>query len=294
MAVSLSASEADALEVHRVAEEIVRGCYSRVALQFPDDLLRVSADTCRALDARIKALLSTTPPPRPPPPALYILADTTFGSCCPDVVAAAHVDADLIVHYGRACLSSSEGTPVLYVFGRDPVDATDAAAKLAAALAASSDGNPATGILLLSDTRFYHAQPAVRAALVAALPPDTVLIESRIDGWSGGIGSAAPAPPPASEGDGGQETAVCGRAFRLPDGAATRDFAVAYIGGESLTLTNVVMSLKGNTVFAYDPQSQTAELASSEANRLLMRRYALVQKARDADVIGILVGTLGV
>jgi diphthamide biosynthesis protein 2 len=27
---------------------------------------------------------------------------------------------------------------------------------------------------------------------------------------------------------------------------------------------------------------------------MLMRRYAIVQKARDADVFGILIGTLGV
>lgn len=33
---------------------------------------------------------------------------------------------------------------------------------------------------------------------------------------------------------------------------------------------------------------------SGRSNRLLMRRYALVQKVKDADVIGILVGTLGV
>ena len=35
----------------------------------------------------------------------YILADTTYGSCCVDEVAAEHVGADLIVHYGRTCLS---------------------------------------------------------------------------------------------------------------------------------------------------------------------------------------------
>ncbi len=37
-----------------------------------------------------------------------------------------------------------------------------------------------------------------------------------------------------------------------------------------------------------------ATLQSSETNKLLMRRYVAVQKARDADVFGILVGTLGV
>src|ERR1700761_6903907 len=36
------------------------------------------------------------------------------------------------------------------------------------------------------------------------------------------------------------------------------------------------------------------KLESPRSNRMLMRRYAVMQKARDADVIGILVGTLGV
>ena len=35
----------------------------------------------------------------------FILADTTYGSCCVDEVAANHANADLIVHYGRTCLS---------------------------------------------------------------------------------------------------------------------------------------------------------------------------------------------
>jgi diphthamide biosynthesis protein 2 len=40
--------------------------------------------------------------------------------------------------------------------------------------------------------------------------------------------------------------------------------------------------------------TREATLQSAETNKFLMRRYALVQKARDADVFGILVGTLGV
>jgi len=35
-------------------------------------------------------------------------------------------------------------------------------------------------------------------------------------------------------------------------------------------------------------------IESHVTNKLLMKRYAVVQKARDADVFGILVGTLGV
>ena len=47
-------------------------------------------------------------------------------------------------------------------------------------------------------------------------------------------------------------------------------------------------------VHGYDPVTREATLQSTETNKLLMRRYAIVQKARDADVFGILVGTLGV
>ena len=86
---------------------------------------------------------------------------------------------------------------------------------------------------------------------------------------------------------------------------------VFYIGKESLALTNLLMTSSSSNVgilptplillssfvfqvYSYNPTSQTAQLESSRTNRLLMRRYAIVQKARDADVFGILVGTLGV
>lgn len=37
---------------------------------------------------------------------LYVMADTTYGSCCVDEVGAAHVSAECVVHYGHTCLSS--------------------------------------------------------------------------------------------------------------------------------------------------------------------------------------------
>jgi diphthamide biosynthesis protein 2 len=47
-------------------------------------------------------------------------------------------------------------------------------------------------------------------------------------------------------------------------------------------------------VHRYDPNTKSAGIESFKSNKLLMKRYAAVQKARDADVFGILVGTLGV
>lgn len=54
----------------------------------------------------------------------------------------------------------------------------------------------------------------------------------------------------------------------------------------------------GAQVFAYEPDaSGTGGIIApqhSGTNKLLMRRYAAIQRARDADVLGIVVGTLGI
>ncbi|KAH0552911.1 hypothetical protein GP486_006888, partial [Trichoglossum hirsutum] len=52
---------------------------------------------------------------------LYILADTSYGSCCVDEIAAEHIDASVIVHYGRTCLSPTARLPVIYVFTTQPL-----------------------------------------------------------------------------------------------------------------------------------------------------------------------------
>jgi diphthamide biosynthesis protein 2 len=106
--------------------------------------------------------------------------------------------------------------------------------------------------------------------------------------------------------------------YDLPDGIETiEECAIFYLGGESLALNNLLMthgrcsvrdafncayrmqdhSLTGPArlqVYTYDPSAKEARLESGKTNRMLMRRYAVVEKAKDADVIGILVGTLGV
>ncbi|GAW10230.1 diphthamide biosynthesis protein [Lentinula edodes] len=73
-----------------------------------------------------------------------------------------------------------------------------------------------------------------------------------------------------------------------------QDCTIFYVGDESLGLTNLLMTHSSCDVYQYSPTSQTSCLASGRTNKLLMRRYAAMQKGRDADVFGILVGTLGV
>lgn len=89
-------------DIEATADKLARGpssgAWARVALQFPDEALVDAVPVFHALTHALKARTPT-------PPKLFILADTSYGSCCVDEVAASHVDADVVVHYGHTCMS---------------------------------------------------------------------------------------------------------------------------------------------------------------------------------------------
>lgn len=148
-------------DIERTLTEIRKGRWKRIALQFPDEMLpdapRVFQLLSRGLQKKDSKDISThanglassdhakeTSKSEPDlvepvsqlkindspseqeqeqeqPPKLYILADTSYGTCCVDEVAAEHVNADVVVHYGRACLSPTARLPVIYVFTHKPL-----------------------------------------------------------------------------------------------------------------------------------------------------------------------------
>jgi len=71
----------------------------KVSLQFPDELLFLSSTIVKVLKEKINEKIPENDI------HLYVLADTSYGSCCVDEVAAEHVDSKLIIHYGHSCLS---------------------------------------------------------------------------------------------------------------------------------------------------------------------------------------------
>lgn len=110
-------------EIIRTVTEIQMGGWRRVALQFPDDML---PDAPRVFDALSKKFHQpdrnrSIPESNSSQVKLYILADTSYGSCCVDELAAEHVDAEVVVHYGRACLSPTARLPVIYIFTIQPL-----------------------------------------------------------------------------------------------------------------------------------------------------------------------------
>ncbi len=231
---------------------LARG-FTRVTLQFPDELQAHAADVAAALQAGCAAAGATV--------QAFVLADTTYQATAVDEVAALHVDAHCIVragppparrprpprcapargatrsrraqvHYGRASLSALSRLPAYFVFGRAPA----APAALAAAVAAHAAGLAgARAVVVLLDQPLLWAAPALRAALDAAPP-----------GPAGGGGGAAvvladaaarqlepgprAAPPPG-------RTALAGYCWQLPAGVQARPGRSPVVGSVALVFS---------------------------------------------------------
>ncbi|KAJ2933761.1 hypothetical protein H1R20_g3331, partial [Candolleomyces eurysporus] len=249
----------DFYEIQRTADEIVAGDFKRIALQFPDELLGGSVPVFRSLKARIGSGRE-----------IYVLADTSYGRHANPLEA---VDADAVVHYGYACLSQTSRLPVIYVFGKKPLDLDHALSSILEVVSNNDEEPSNPSVLLKSDVIYSHLMGDFSAKIQDALRLRNATV------------TYSPLPPktlPAKSGD-------------QPDIHDQETYTtILYIGGETLALTNLLMTNGQSQVISYDPQTRTAKVESSRSNKMLMRRYAVVQKARDADVFGILVGTLGV
>ena len=128
-------------EIKRTVAEIREGKWRRIALQFPDEMLPDAPRVYDALQNGLKEIRAgkarivedsdgaptdgladmAMPSVALPEEKLCILADTSYGSCCVDEIAAEHVDADVVVHYGRACLSPTARLPVIHIFTSQPL-----------------------------------------------------------------------------------------------------------------------------------------------------------------------------
>ena len=146
----------------------------RVAIQFPDDLLEDSPEVCWLLEDKIQEDLETlssnnnnsssSTSTAMQTPFCFVLGDTTVNAGCPDEVAALHLNADVLIHYGHACLSPTERLPVLYSFGKLDFDDLDGAvatleeARNERKTAAGSEGDDQyNNYLVLYQLGYHHA-----------------------------------------------------------------------------------------------------------------------------------------
>lgn len=150
------------------------------------------------------------------------------------------------------------------------------------------------------------------------------------EGWENRFGRRMPpsASAAVADDDGGDEEAAGGGADTSAGEPNSPRLAAAmlYLGPRNRTLTNLMMHYSDCDFYVFDPSEQKSPSTSAKdrrgtgdsaavdedargdanltvtaqvepprgSNKLLARRYYLMQCARDASVVGILAGTLGV
>lgn len=85
-----------------------------------------------------------------------------------------------------------------------------------------------------------------------------------------------------------------GRRFAPKAGRSVADCGMFYVGQEGATLRNFMMTWNRCSFCSFDPKTSAGRAESVGVNRTLMKRYYAIERAKDAGVVGILVGTLGV
>ncbi|XP_024984091.1 2-(3-amino-3-carboxypropyl)histidine synthase subunit 2 [Cynara cardunculus var. scolymus] len=291
-------------EVSRVATFIRSHNFKRVALQFPDELLKDSTGVVGALRRELRSRWEGENDVKEI--GLYVMADTTYGSCCVDEVGASHINADCVIHYGHTCLSPTSNLPAFFVFGKAPINASYCAKHLCSYALSSSKP-----VVVLFGLEYGHAlQDVIEASMVekTSLCGHT----SRFELHFADVISQAMIPKKSSEtngqsgllssstGNGGCGDAV-GKTYRiggllwsLEEGCSMEDYSLFWIGPDNSAFANVVLTFNGCEIVRYDATENQLLADTSQQRRILKRRYYLVEKAKDAGIVGILVGTLGV
>ncbi|PSN73630.1 diphthamide biosynthesis protein-like protein [Corynespora cassiicola Philippines] len=282
-------------EIERTVKEIREGRWKRIALQFPDHML---IDAPRVYDALTKGLgnarkgqngakseglqsgtevqdlaqkveEATIKEQKDTEERLFILGDTSYGACCVDEVAAEHVDADVVVHYGRSCLSPPSRLPVIYVFTERPLD-------LDAVLSNFQETYPdkSQKTILMADIPYAHHIPTLHNRLQSLGYTHTHATEIVHNPSSLLPNRTVPAEASADE-------------------SALRDYHLFHISDPPTSLLLTLASRVASThIYPTSVPTPSATLASTAMT--LRRRYALISRLASEPVFGILINTLSV
>ncbi|KAL5784151.1 hypothetical protein ACOSQ2_006543 [Xanthoceras sorbifolium] len=292
-------------EIASTADFIHSQNFTRAALQFPDNLLKDSTRIVRALKAKLRSLRDSDVEHNGDSKdvGLFIMADTTCGSCCVDEVGASRINADCVIHYGHTCLSPTSKLPAFFVFGKASISISKCVQNLSKHALTS-----AKRILVLYGLEYAYAIPHIREALREASTYCvsgtnleisfssvicTVINPSEdhksIHGRAGGRTANESFDKVA-----GTRYTIGGLNWNIPEGHKMEDYLLFWIGSDNSAFANVVLTFNGCEIVRYDATEDCLVTDVSQQLRILKRRYYLVEKAKDANIIGILVGTLGV
>ncbi|KKY35065.1 putative diphthamide biosynthesis protein 2 [Diaporthe ampelina] len=209
---------------------------------------------------------------------IYILADTSYSSCCVDEIAAEHIDAHVVVHFGRSCLSPTSRLPVIYVFTKHVLDLDDALQCLE-----SEFPDKESKIILMADVTYQdHVPELYRRAQERGYK---VLLSTRIQ--HDPLGSI---PNRIIVDSDDNQVAV-----DETNGIDLKEYSIFHVSSPPTALLLALSSRVSSLHIYSSPDSPSSYYSPARTTRALLgRRYAKLLNVTTAGIIGILVNTLSV
>ena len=280
-------------EISRTASELVIGGWQCIALQFSDSLLEHAVRVVELLKGELDKTpfktnatnnsdsldletsmndvsLVDKPGVRPPFRRLYILGDTSFGACCVDEIAAEHISAEVVVHYGRACLSPTARLPVIYVFTKKPLDHDDVVDVFV-----KNHPDREAKVILMADTMFHSHIPTLHARLRDEKAYKNIYAPEIIH-------------DPSSLLPNRTLPAHC-----RDNATQLKSYTLFHISTPPTALLLTLSSRIGN-IKLYPTDKITSSPIQVSTAALLRRRYGLLTSLSTARIFGILINTLSV
>ncbi|CAH0548955.1 unnamed protein product [Brassicogethes aeneus] len=225
-------------EIGKCAEWIKKNNYKKVCLQFPDYLLPDSTEVA----LKLQEILGQT---------LYILGDTAYESCCIDYIAASHINADAIIHFGAVCFSiTSANIPHMNIYEKGSLNVVDLKKSFD-----TFEGNK-SDIILLVDTPYICHLDTIKE--VFSVHKNVVV--SRID-----------------------------------ESVNNNQKITVFLGDNDRKLMNLSLSMGCRNLYYYKPKVDNKMIVKYEMeSKIIKRRYFLMEKIKDSNTVGIVVGTLAV
>lgn len=238
--------------IEETCKWIIDNHYTKVCLQFPDDLLGVSVVIYEEIKKRVDA-------------DIYILGDTSYASCCVDTVAASHVQGDAVVHYGHTCFSKSN-LPVFIVLPQRDLNVEATINNLHNNF--NSDEN--ISLCLFYDTEFEHCKDELSKYWYQKYPKSYIAYVEQNEAPRRFLGRVV--------------KDVEGEIYPIE---TLKNCICIHIGSRGQTLFNYTISVAAKEWYSLDPDSGKVE--HKDETSWFKRRRFLVEKCKDANVIGILV-----
>lgn len=225
--------------------------YTKVCLQFPDDLLDVSAAICEEIKSRANI-------------DLYILGDTSYTSCCVDSVAAMHVQGEAIIHYGHSCFTKTN-IPVYTVLPKKQINIEKFEKIIEESIIEKNENK-----CLFYNAAYEYCKGDILNTWFQHYPESYIAFIH--------IGET--------------ENRFCGRVIKNASGNVfkidiLKECACFYLGFKGQTLFNFTVSVPASKWHLLNIEETKIECL--EETIWFKRRRFLVEKCKDANVIGILV-----